>query len=310
MVDTDFKTYNLVTVLGPTATGKTQLAAQLAFRLNSDVISADSRQVYKGMSIGTGKDLGDFSVDGTSVPYHLIDICEAGEKYNVFEFQKDFFKIYSDLRNQNKVPVMCGGSGLYLDAALHAYELVPVPVNEELREELSQYAMNELVDRLKSLHNLHNKTDICNRKRLIRAIEIAEYSVNHQFPNKDYPQINSLCVGIYFDRETRRQRITSRLLQRLSDGMVEEVKTLLNNGISPDDLIYYGLEYKFVTLFILGKISYNEMFTQLEIAIHQFAKRQMTWFRKMEKEGVDIHWIDGNLPLNEKVDNVMLLLKK
>lgn len=298
--------YNLITVLGPTAGGKTQVAAHLALQLNSCVISADSRQVYKAMDIGTGKDLQDYIIDGEAIPYYLVDICDAGYKYNVYEFQKDFNELFPKVSSNNKIPVLCSGSGLYIEAAIKQYQLISVPVNEKLREELTSKTDDELAEMLSTLRQLHNKTDIDTRKRAIRAIEIELYQKEH---NTDFKkiEINSLNIGISFEREQQRKRITERLKARLKSGMIEEVEQLLKKGISPEDLIYYGLEYKFITQYLTGVINREEMFNLLNTAIHQFSKRQMTWFRKMEKEGIKIHWIDGNVPLEEKVERILRL---
>jgi tRNA dimethylallyltransferase len=298
--------YNLITMLGPTAGGKTQVAAHLALQLNSCVISADSRQVYKAMDIGTGKDLQDYIIDGEAIPYYLVDICDAGYKYNVYEFQKDFNELFPKVSSNNKIPVLCGGSGLYIEAAIKQYQLISVPVNEKLREELTSKTDDELAEMLSTLRQLHNKTDIDTRKRAIRAIEIELYQKEH---NTDFKkiEINSLNIGISFEREQQRKRITERLKARLKSGMIEEVEQLLKKGISPEDLIYYGLEYKFITQYLTGVINREEMFNLLNTAIHQFSKRQMTWFRKMEKEGIKIHWIDGNVPLEEKVERILRL---
>ena len=300
--------YNLVTVLGPTATGKTLLAAHVASKLNSCVISADSRQVYRDMNIGTGKDLQDYTVDGKLIPVHLIDICEAGETYNLFEYLQDFNEIFLQLEKQNQIPVLCGGSGLYIEAVLKQYNLVSVPVNNKLRKELSKKTDPELVNLLISFKKLHNTTDIITRKRLIRAIEIEQYQKEHPIKKNPGPAINSLLTGIKFERDELKQRITKRLNARLKNGLIEEVEQLLKSGITPENLIYYGLEYKFITQYLTGKISYDEMHTLLNIAIHQFSKRQMTWFRKMEREGFHIHWIDGNIPLEMKIETVLKLI--
>jgi tRNA dimethylallyltransferase len=303
------KQYNLITILGPTASGKTSLAAHLANRIGSAVISADSRQLYRGMDIGTGKDLKDYIVDGKLVPYFLIDTLDAGVKYNVYEYQKDFFSVYAPFHEQHILPVLCGGSGLYIEAVLKAYKLLSVPVNEPLRKELETRTDLQLVDILASYKTPHNTSDFDTRKRTIRAIEIADYQKMHSLQQFDYPEIHSLIVGIRFERPVQKQRITERLHERLQSGMVDEVKQLIDNGVNPDDLIYYGLEYKYLTLYILGKITFDEMFCHLNIAIHQFSKRQMTWFRKMEREGFRIHWIDGFLTLDEKVRIVLEMLK-
>ena len=302
--------YNLITVLGPTASGKTALAAQIANKLGSAIISADSRQVYRGMDIGTGKDLSDYIIDGNQVPYFLVDIADAGTKYNVYEFQKDFFNRFQILQDTGKLPVLCGGSGLYIEAVLKAYKMLAVPVNEKLRSDLESKSNTELAEILESYKSLHNKSDFDTRKRTIRAIEIEVYQKESGLAPMNLPEINSLLVGIYFERDELRNRITNRLRTRLNEGMIDEVQMLLNKGISADDLIYYGLEYKFITQYLTNVLSYDEMFNLLNIAIHQFSKRQMTWFRKMEREGFKINWLDGKLPITEKVDKVFELIKK
>lgn len=305
-----FKTmrYNMLTILGPTATGKTQLAAQMARRLNGEVLSADSRQIYRGMDLGTGKDLGDYTVDGEPVPYHLIDLVEAGVQYNVFEFQRQFVRAYNDIRGRGRFPVFCGGSGLYLEAVLKGYNLTQVPSDKARREALAQLSLDDLAGILRGYKALHNRSDTETKNRAIRAIEIEEYLLKHPGIALEFPPVQSLIVGVRFDRDTRRERITSRLKQRLTDGMIEEVQGLLDKGLSPDDLIYYGLEYKYLTLFLTGKLTREEMFDKLNIAIHQFAKRQMTWFRKMERDGFEIHWLDGFLPMEEKMGAILQLL--
>lgn len=301
--------YNCICVLGATATGKTSLATGLAFNLNGEIISADSRQVYKGMDIGTGKDLSEYSVDGKDIPFHIIDNVEAGYKYNLFEYQQDFINVWEDMKDRKAFPVICGGSGLYIEAVLKGYKLIAVPNNEKLRESLKDKSLDELSDILKSYKKLHNTTEVDTHKRAIRAIEIEDYYTNHPEIDTYYPEVKPLIVGIKFDREIRRARITERLHARLNEGMVEEVRALLDSGVKPDDLIYYGLEYKFLTQYIVGELSYDEMVQKLNIAIHQFAKRQMTWFRKMEKAGFDIHWIDGDLSLENKVNSCINLLR-
>ena len=301
--------YNLVTILGPTATGKTNVAAHLAAKLNGEVISADSRQIYRGMDLGTGKDLADYFVDGVAVPYHLIDIEDAGVHYNVYRFQTDFIKVFNEIETRGKFPVLCGGSGLYIEAVLKNYRLIEVPPNKELRKELEGKSLAELTEILKSMKpELHNETDVETDRRAIRAIEIEKYYAENQQMESEMPEINSLNIGIDFDRELRRQRITNRLKQRLDEGMLDEVQKLLDSGLTPEQLIYYGLEYKYLTLHLTGQLSYAEMFRQLEIAIHQFAKRQMTWFRGMEKRGTKIHWINGHLSMEEKVQEIEGLL--
>ena len=300
--------YNLLTVLGPTACGKTTLAVALADRLHSGVISADSRQVYRSMDLGTGKDLAEYFVNGHHVPCYLIDIVDAGYKYNVFEYQRDFLKVYDLLRADGRMPVLCGGTGMYLESVLRGYRLVEVPENKELRESLAGKSLEELTVMLKSYKQLHNTTDVDTCKRAIRAIEIEEYYRTSGANVREFPKINSLTIGLDVSRELRRERITRRLHERLSQGMVDEVRAILASGVKPEDLIYYGLEYKYLTLYVIGELSYKEMVAQLEIAIHQFAKRQMTYFRGMERRGVSIHWIDAMLPTEEKVDCIERLL--
>ena len=284
-------TTDFITILGPTASGKTGVAVKLAAEIDAEIISADSRQVYRRMDLGTGKDLEDYCINGKNIPYHLIDIAEPGTKYNVYEYQKDFLQAYNDIRSRGKKVIVCGGTGLYLESVLRSYRLSPVPQNPELRENLSGKSLAELTHILSQYKTLHNTTDVDSAQRAIRAIEIAEYYKHTPIDDRPFPTLTSYVIGIDVDRETRRQRISARLKQRLDNGMVDEVKRLLAEGIPADDLIYYGLEYKFLTLYAIGKISYEEMFRQLEIAIHQFAKRQMTWFRGMERRGIDIHWM-------------------
>ena len=293
--------FNLLCVLGPTASGKTALAVRMAAELGGEVISADSRQVYRGMDIGTGKDLEEYDYEGRSIPYHLIDIVDAGYKYNVFEYQQDFVKVWKDCKNRNVFPVLCGGSGLYLEAVLKAYRLLAVPVNEALRKTLENKSLSELSVILSAYKRMHNTTDVDTVKRAVRAIEIEEYYKLHSCIEGEFPEIHPLIVGVDVSREVRRTRIDKRLQERLKNGMVEEVQRLLEQDIAPEDLIYYGLEYKYLTLYLTGQLTYEDMVEKLTIAIHQFAKRQMTWFRKMERQGFSIHWIDGNLPMDEKV---------
>ena len=299
--------YDLITIIGPTASGKTSLAAALAARMDAEIISGDSRQVYRRMDLGTGKDLADYVVDGKQVPFHLIDVAEPGYKYNVFEYQRDFLRAYEDIRHRGKMPLLCGGTGLYIEAVLKGYRLIPVPENPELRERLADKSLAELTDILAGYKQLHNTTDVDTVKRAIRAIEIEEYYLRQPVDAREFPAIRSLLVGVDIDRELRREKITRRLRQRLEEGMVDEVERLLEEGIAPDDLIYYGLEYKFLTQYVVGQLSFDEMFHGLETAIHQFAKRQMTWFRGMERRGFTIHWIDATLPLEEKVENILAL---
>ena len=302
--------FNLISVVGPTASGKTALAVRLAAELGGEVISADSRQIYRGMDIGTGKDLGEYSWKGREVPCHLIDIVEAGAKYNVFEYQNDFLKVWEDCRQREVFPVLCGGSGLYVEAVLKGYKLLAVPVDEELRASLAGLSLTELAQRLAGYKKLHNTTDVDTVKRAIRAIEIEEYYLTHPYEEKNFPELRPLIVGVDVSREVRRERITARLHARLQEGMVEEVKRLLDSGIKPEDLIYYGLEYKYLTLYLTGELRYEEMVEKLNVAIHQFAKRQMTWFRKMERDGFNIRWLDASLDLDEKVAKVKEWMKE
>ena len=291
----------LITILGPTATGKTGLAATLAARLDGEVISADSRQVYRGMDLGTGKDLDDYIVNGELVPYHLIDIADPGEEYNVFRFQKDFLGAFDDIQKRGKKAILCGGTGMYLESVLLGYDMKDVPVNESLRESLEGQSTEDLIRYLSTLKEVHNVTDITDRERLVRAIEIADCRMHKEEGEVKFPKFRHFIFGISLPREEIRHRITGRLNQRLDEGMAEEVKTLLASGLSPEQLEFYGLEYKYLTQYVVGKINYDDMFRLLNTAIHQFAKRQMTWFRRMEKKGVEIIWIEGFLPLDEKL---------
>lgn len=302
------KKYDLITILGPTASGKTPLAAALADKLQTEIISGDSRQVYRRMDLGTGKDLADYTVNGHCIPYHLIDILEPGTKYNVFEYQRDFLKAYEQIVSKGKLPILCGGTGMYIESVLKGYRLLPVPENKELRERLEGKSLEELTKLLMTYKKLHNSTDVDTTKRAIRAIEIEEYYREQPPEYREFPTLNSLIIGVDIDREWRREKITNRLKQRLSEGMIDEIKSLLAEGIDPEDLIYYGLEYKFLTLYAIGKLTYEEMFQQLETAIHQFAKRQMTWFRGMERRGFTIHWLDATWPTDIKIEKIERLL--
>lgn len=303
----------MITILGPTASGKTALSTALAARTgNAEIISADSRQVYRGMDVGTGKDLADYRVGEVEVPYHLIDIVEPGIKYNLYEYQKDFHEVYEDIRQRGALPILCGGTGLYIEAVLKGYQLSPVPQNAALRKALEGWSLEALTERLKELKAktgsaMHNRTDVDSCQRAIRAIEIESYNLEHPMPLREMSPIDSLLIGVDIDRDSRREKITQRLRQRLETGMLDEVRGLLDGGIPADDLIYYGLEYKYVTEHIIGKISFDEMFVSLETAIHQFAKRQMTWFRGMERRGFTIHWIDSSLPMEVKIETILAL---
>jgi len=303
-------TNELITVLGPTACGKTQFAAALADHIRSEIISADSRQVYCRMDIGTGKDLSDYFVNGKQIPYHLIDICEPGTKYNVFRYQHDFFSVFNQLKATGITPILCGGTGMYIEAVLKGFKLLDVPPNPELRRSLADKSVDELQLILSGYKTLHNKTDIDSAQRAIRAIEIEEYYQKEAPQSSEFKPINSLIIGLDINRTLRRERISQRLHSRLTNGMIDEVQSLLDSGIQPNDLIYYGLEYKYLTLYLTSEITYQEMTRQLEIAIHQFAKRQMTWFRGMERRGFTIHWIDAAAPIEEKINITMKLIKE
>ena len=300
----------MITILGPTASGKTPVAAALALRTDGEIISADSRQVYRRMDIGTGKDLADYTIAGRQIPYHLIDIAEPGSKYNLFQYQHDFHVAYNDIRSRGKQPILCGGTGLYIEAVLGGYQLSPVPQNPELRSRLEGKSLADLTEMLvelkrKNSSTMHNHTDVDTAQRAIRAIEIETYNLEHPTPERQLPPIDSLIIGIDINRDLRREKITRRLKARLDEGMADEIRALIGEGIAPADLIYYGLEYKYITEYVVGSISYDEMFRQLEIAIHQFAKRQMTWFRGMERRGYKINWIDATLPMEEKVATIL-----
>ena len=299
----------MLSILGPTASGKTPLAVALARRVGGEILSADSRQVYRRMDIGTGKDLSEYQ----GVSYHLIDICEPGTRYNLFQYQQDFFTAYEQVQGRGAVPILCGGTGLYIEAVLKGYRLSPVPQNQPLRDRLEGRSMEELTAMLAELKakngsTMHNTTDVDSAQRAIRAIEIEQYNMEHPVPLRELPPIPSTIIGVNIDRELRRERITRRLHARLDEGMVDEVRGLLADGIKADDLMYYGLEYKYLTQYVVGQLAYDEMVSQLEIAIHQFAKRQMTWFRGMERRGFTIHWIDATLPMEEKVEQALCIL--
>ncbi len=300
---------DLVTVLGHTAAGKTAFAAHLAHRLGGEIISADSRQVYRGMDIGTGKDLEDYFVDGIEVPAHLVDVVEPGYKYNVYEYQRDFIEVFKDIQSRGKRAILCGGSGMYLEAVIKDYKLISVPHNDELRQKLEEKSKEDLIPILEGYGDLHNNSDITEKKRLIRAIEIADHYAKKTEGKQDLPDINHLILGVKFDRDSRRRRISERLKQRLENGMIEEVQMLIDSGVGKETLIYYGLEYKFVTQYIEGQLSYNEMHRSLETAIHQFSKRQMTWFRRMERNGIKINWLDGYMSIEEKLKRVQNILE-
>jgi tRNA dimethylallyltransferase len=293
--------HKMITILGTTATGKTRLAVQLAALIGGEIISADSRQVYRGMDLGTGKDLDDFTVDGKQIPYHLIDIVDAGYEFNVYEYQQRFFDAYKEVVERGSIPVLVGGSGMYIEAVLKGYRMAKVPRNEALRLRLAKKTDEELVTILLQHRILHNTTDTSDRERTLRAIEIDEYYREHPELLQDIPKITSVNFGIRFDRAEIRNRITARLDQRLNSGMVDEVQRLLDEGVSPEMLKFYGLEYKFITQYLLGELEYNEMFMLLNTAIHQFAKRQETWWRRMEKNGIRIHWLDGQISDQEKI---------
>lgn len=299
----------LLIITGPTASGKTGFAARLAYKIGAEIISADSRQVYRDMNLGTGKDYDDYLVEGTRVPYHLVDIIDPGKKYNVYEYQSDFLKVYNNITARNKIPIVCGGSGMYIDSIVSSYRLIHVPPNQALRKELENLGLEELRQKLQSYKKLHNRSDTDTVKRAIRAIEIEDYYQDNPGIEDNFPEFNSLIIGLKYDRESRRRKISERLRARLEAGMADEVKYLLDKGIAPADLIYYGLEYKYLTMYVIGELSYEEMFSQLETAIHRFAKRQMTWFRGMERRGLKIHWLDAYMPTEEKLSRALGLCK-
>lgn len=302
--------YDIITILGPTASGKTSLATRLALMMgNAEIISADSRQVYRGMDIGTGKDLADYEIEGVSIPYHLIDIADAGDKYNLFQFQQDFWNAYNDIRSRGKFPILCGGTGLYIESVLKSYKMVPVPENPQLRQELEGRSLEELTELLSTYKSLHNTTDVDTPKRAIRAIEIQQYYREHKIDEREFPSLRSLTIGVNIDRDLRRQKITQRLHDRMQQGMLQEVEGLLQH-VPAEGLMYYGLEYKYLTLCCLGQLTREEMLRQLEIAIHQFAKRQMTWFRGMERRGTPIIWQDASESLESRAERIMKLLKE
>lgn len=305
----EFKSpFDLLVITGPTASGKTSLAVSVAKIAGGEIISADSRQVYRGMDIGTGKDLNDYIINGIRIPCHLIDIADPGYKYNVFEYQRDFLKVYKDLKDRSVFPVVCGGSGMYADSIISGYKMFEVPPDSGFRAKLQKKSMEELKEILSTYKTLHNTTDTDNKKRIIRAIEIEYFSKHQNVKNSTFPKVNSLVVGVMLDRELRRQRISDRLKKRMDEGLIEEVRDLIERGIRHETLIYYGLEYKYITLYLLGNLTWEDMMSELEVAIHQFAKRQMTWFRGMERRGIKINWIDGKLPMEEKVEIVISLL--
>ena len=301
--------YELLVITGPTASGKTSLAAAVAYQTGGEVISADSRQVYREMDLGTGKDPGAYIINGRTIPCHLIDIADPGYKYNVFEYQRDFLRIYNDLKLRRVFPVLCGGSGMYIDSIVSGYRMFAVPPDPDLRARLEEKSMDELVEILSTYKRLHNQTDIDTKKRVIRAIEIEQYNSTGNRKQTLLPELKYLIAGVKTDREKRRRRISERLQKRFDAGMIDEVRRLIDSGVSEESLIYYGLEYKYITLFLTGKLDYDTMFRELEIAIHQFAKRQMTWFRGMERKGIVINWIDGALPMDEKVKSVLAFLE-
>ena len=300
--------YDLAVITGPTASGKTALAAYVASRIGGEIISADSRQVYRSMNLGTGKDYNDYVVEGKRIPCHLIDLAEPGEKYNVFEYQHDFLAVYKNLKKKNIFPVVCGGSGMYIDSIVSGYRMLEVPPDPDLREQLEKKSLKELTAILASYKKLHNVTDIDTKKRAIRAIEIEKHNLKSVGKQSWMPELKSLVIGIILERAERRERISIRLKQRLDNGMVDEVRQLLDKGLKAEDLIYYGLEYKYITLYLIGDLTYDEMFSELETSIHRYAKRQMTWLRGMERRGIKIHWIDGELSLEEKGELVLQLL--
>jgi tRNA dimethylallyltransferase len=298
----------VITILGPTASGKTALAARLAYDLDGEVISADSRQVYRGMDIGTGKDWDDYIVKGKKIPFHLIDIKDPGYEYNVFEYQQDFIKVHREISERKKTPILCGGSGMYIEAVLKGYNLQRIESDNVLKETLGQKTNEELKDILRSLRSPHNTTDLIDRTRIIKAIEIATVSEGIEKPSTAPPDLKSFIIGIRFERELLRKRITERLNNRLQNGMIGEVESLLGKGLTASQLKFYGLEYRYITQYLQKELDYDDMFRLLNTAIHQFAKRQMTWFRRMERNGFDINWIDGILDQEKKIGLVKAII--
>ena len=295
----------LITILGPTATGKTALAAEVAYRLGGEIISADSRQVFRGMDLGTGKDLADYTVHGVTIPYHVIDICDPAEEYNAYRFMGDFREAYNNIVSRGRVPIMCGGTGMYLDAVIRNYRLADAPVDPAYRASLEAYSDEELTARLASYISLHNHTDTETRERLVRALEIQEFADRHPDAYIHLPAMEHRVFGISFPREVIIARIEKRLRQRLDKGMTGEVQRLLDSGVSAERLMKFGLEYRHVTRYLLGRCTQEDMFRDLFTDIRRFAKRQMTWFRRMERNGVAIQWIDGTLPLDTKAEAVV-----
>lgn len=300
----------IITILGPTATGKTKVAVRTAAEFNAEIISADSRQIFRRMDIGTGKDLSDYQYDNIIIPYHLIDIEEPGTEYNVFKFQQAAFDAVSDIRSRDKRVILCGGSGMYIEALLKGYRLFEVPENQQLRQSFENKTDEELIALLSAYKNLHNDTDTCERRRLIRALEIEHYYASNPEISARVQPMKSVIFGLRGDRDLIREKITKRLHSRLQEGMIDEVKNLIDDGVNANQLLRYGLEYKFVTKYILGELSYQEMFDNLNVAIHQFSKRQMTWFRRMERQGFFINWIDISLTDDQKNEVICEILKK
>ncbi len=298
-------TTKLLTITGPTACGKTSLAAELAYQLGGEIISADSRQVFRGMDIGTGKDLADYHIHGVDIPYHLIDIHDAGYEYNVYQFQNDFIRAFGDILSRGRQPILCGGTGMYIEAVVKGYQLADAPIDPDFRKRMEAFSDEELTARLASLIKLHNHTDTETRDRLLRALEIQEYHLQHPDEYPHMPEMEHLIIGVSFPREIVIERIGIRLRQRLQEGMIEEVKSLLEQGVPEERLLRYGLEYKHVTRYLRGECSYDQMYESLYTDIRRFSKRQMTWFRRMERQGIPIRWIDGTQPLQAKVEEVM-----
>ena len=303
-------TTKLLTITGPTACGKTSLAAELAYQLGGEIISADSRQVFRGMDIGTGKDLADYHIHDTDIPYHLIDIHDAGYEYNVYQFQNDFIRAFNDIVGRGRQPILCGGTGMYVEAVVKGYQLADAPIDPEFRQRMEAYSDEELTARLACLIKLHNHTDTETRDRLLRALEIQEYRLQHPDAYPHMPDMEHLIIGVSYPREKVVERIGIRLRQRLEEGMVEEVQRLLDSGVPAERLLRYGLEYKHVTRYLRRECSYEEMYENLYTDIRRFSKRQMTWFRRMERQGIPIHWIDGTQPMEAKVSEVMTLFRE
>jgi tRNA dimethylallyltransferase len=302
------QSYNSIIITGPTASGKTALAAHLAYELNGEIISADSRQVYKKLNIGTGKDLAEYTVNNTPINHHLIDVAEVGTHFHLYDFITHFYGAFQAIEKLGKLPIICGGTGLYLDAIIKKHELAAIPNNFELRLQLEKLNLEQLIAKLFSYNNKPENADLTTKKRLVRAIEIADYLSNNNSPKTNFIDLKPIIFALDLPKEARRNKISIRLKHRLENGMIDEVKDLINEGISHERLQFLGLEYQYISKYLLNEMSYDEMFLKLETSIHQYAKRQMTWFRKMEREGNQIHWLDATKPMEENLIAIKLLI--